>query len=178
MKIPQIASIVAVVFAAGSFAGSHLAAQTAPTRVAVVDVQKVLTQSKAGKASYDKLKKQQDAAMAKAKQLDEELRKLDGEIASKRASLGEDKLSEMMKTLADKRIAMQRFAQDSEREIGESRDRELMALETKIKPVIDGVSKEMGLALVFNKFESGLIYAADAVDVTDGVIKKFNEAAP
>ena len=152
-------------------------AQNVPARVAVVDVQKVLTQSAAGKAAYEKLKKMQDDRLAKAKTMDEELRKLDQEIASKRLSLSEDKLTEMRKQLDDKKISMQRFAQDADREIGEARDRELAALQTKIEPVIDALGKEMGLALIFNKFESGLVYAADAVDITDTVIQRFNTAA-
>jgi outer membrane protein len=153
-------------------------AQTTPARVAVIDVQKVLTQSSAGKAAYDKLKKMQDDKMAQAKSMDEELKKLDADIATKRLSLSEDKLTEMQKSLADKRINMQRYAQDAEREIGEARDRELMALEGKIKPVIDAIGKEMGLAAIFNKFESGLVYASDAIDITDTVIQRFNAANP
>ena len=35
----------------------------------------------------------------------------------------------------------------------------------------------MGLALIFNKFESGLVYASDAVEITDTVIQRFNAAA-
>jgi outer membrane protein len=153
-------------------------AQGTPQRFAVIDVQKVLTQSTAGKAAYEKLKKMQDDRLEKAKAMDEELRKLDGEISTKRLSLSEDKLAEMQKQVADKRIAMQRYAQDADREIGEARDRELQALEARIKPVIDALGKEMGIAAIFNKFESGLVYASDAVDITDTVIKRFNEAAP
>jgi outer membrane protein len=153
-------------------------AQTPPARVAVIDVQKVLTQSTAGKASYDKLKKMQDEKMAQAKSMDDEMRKLDADISTKRLSLSEDKLAEMQKQLADKRISMQRYAQDAEREMGEARDRELMALEGRIKPVIDALGKEMGLAAIFNKFESGLVYASDAIDITDTVIQRFNAANP
>ena len=51
-----------------------------------------------------------------------------------------------------------------------------MVLEGKIKPVIDQIGKEMGLAAIFNKFESGLVYASDAIDITDTVIKRFNDA--
>src|SRR5687767_12137212 len=153
-------------------------AQTTPARIAVIDVQKVLTQSTAGKAAYEKLKKVQDDKVERAKALDEELKKLDSEIAAKRISLSEDKLTEMQKQLADKRIAMQRYAQDADREIGEARDRELQALEAKIKPVIDAIGKEMGIAAIFNKFESGLVYASDAIDITDTVVKRFNEAVP
>ncbi len=153
-------------------------AQNAPARVAVIDVQKVLSQSTAGKAAYDKLRKVQEERVEKAKQMDEEMRKLDSEISTKRISLSEDKLADMQKQLADKRIAIQRYAQDADREIGEARDRELQALEARIKPIIDGIGKEMGLAAIFNKFESGLVYASDAIDITDTVIKRFNEANP
>lgn len=153
-------------------------AQNAPARVAVIDVQKVLTQSTSGKAAYDKLKKMQEEKIERAKQMDEELRKLDADIAAKKVSLSEDKLATMQKQLADKRIAMQRYAQDADREMGEARDRELQALQVKIEPIINAIGKEMGLAVIFNKFESGLVYASDAVDITDMVVKKFNEAAP
>lgn len=153
-------------------------AQSTPQRVAIIDVQKVLTQSTAGKAAYEKLKKMQDERVERAKNMDDEIRKLDTEISTKRISLAEDKLADMNKQLADKRIAMQRFAQDADREIGEARDRELQALEVRIKPVIDALGKEMGIAAIFNKFESGLVYASEAIDITDTVIKRFNDANP
>ena len=151
-------------------------AQNTPARVAVIDVQKVLTSSTAGKAAYDKLKKMQDDRVEKAKSMDDEIRKLDTDINTKKISLSEDKLADMQKQLNEKKIAMQRYAQDADREIGEARDRELQALEVKIKPVIDAIGKEMGIAAIFNKFESGLVYASEAIDITDTVIKKFNDA--
>jgi outer membrane protein len=166
-----IVSLAVVALAAPMFA------QNAPARVAVVDVQKVLTQSVAGKAAYEKLKKMQDDRVSKAKSMDEEMKKLESDLNTKRISLAEDKLAEMAKQLSDKKIAMQRYAQDADREIGEARDRELQALQVKIEPVIDAIGKEMGLALIFNKFESGLVYASEAVEITDTVIKRFNEAA-
>jgi outer membrane protein len=153
-------------------------AQNTPARVAVIDVQKVLSQSAAGKAAYEKLKKVQDDKMERGKSLAEEMQKLEADIATKRLSLSEDKLADMQKQLADKRISIQRFSQDAEREIDEARTRELQALEAKIKPVIDALGKEMGIAAIFNKFESGLVYASDAIDLTDTVIQRFNAASP
>lgn len=153
-------------------------AQNAPARIAVIDVQKVLTQSTAGKSAYDKLKKMQDERVEKAKALNDEMSKLDADINTKRLSLSEDKLADMQKQLADKRISLQRYTQDADREMGEARDRELQALEVKIKPVIDALGKEMGIAVIFNKFESGLVYASDAIDITDTVIQRFNTANP
>jgi outer membrane protein len=150
-------------------------AQSAPARVAVIDVNRVLMNSTAGKAAYERLKKMQDDRVAQAKKLDEEIASLDKEINEKKLTLSEDKLTDMSKRLNDKKIAMQRFAQDADRDIGEARDKSLADLETKIKPVIDAVGKEMGLAAIFNKFESGLVYASDAIDITDTVVKRFND---
>jgi outer membrane protein len=151
-------------------------AQTAPARVAVIDVNKVLATSTAGKASIERLKKMQEERINKAKSMNDEIQKLDADINAKKLSLSEDKLGDMAKQLSDKKIAMQRYAQDADREVQEARDRALLDLENKIKPVIDALGKEMGLAAIFNKFESGLVYASDAIDITDTVIQRFNTA--
>jgi len=153
-----------------------LLAQTAPLRVAVIDVQKVLTQSSAGKVAYERLKKMQDDRITRAQKMDEEIKTLENDLNTKKMSLSEEKVNDITKQISDKKIAEQRYAQDADREVGEARDRELQALEAKIKPVIDQLGKEMGLAMIFNKFESGLVYASDAIDITDNVIKRFNDA--
>jgi outer membrane protein len=154
-----------------------LFAQSAPMRLAVIDVQRVLATSTAGKQAYEKLKKLQDERVARAQKLDEETKALENEINTKKLSLSEDKLNDMQKALSDRKIAMQRYAQDADREVSEARDRELAALEAKIKPIIDQIGKEMGLAAIFNKFESGLVYASEAIDITDTVIKRFDTAS-
>ena len=163
--------------AAFTLAVPMFAQTAAPGRVAVIDVQRVLANSSAGKAASERLKKMQDERVARAKSMDEEIQKLESDMNTKKLSLSEDKLTDMAKQVSDKKIAAQRFAQDAEREMGEARDRALVDLENKIKPVIDSIGKEMGLAAIFNKFESGLVYASDAIDITDTVIKRFNDAA-
>ena len=40
--------------------------------------------------------------------------------------------------------------------------------------VADQIGAERGYTLIFNKFQSGLVYADDAVDITDDVIQRFN----
>ena len=60
----------------------------------------------------------QEERIERAKNMDEDVRKLDADINAKKLSLSEDKLAEMAKQLSDKKIAMQRFAQDADREVG------------------------------------------------------------
>lgn len=164
---------ISVVIAA--LAAPMFAQTAAPARFAVINVQKVLAESGAGKVALERLKKMQDERVARAKKMDEEVQALDAQINQKKMSLSEEKLAAMTKDLSDKKISMQRYAQDADREVSEARDRSLQDLEKQIMPLINQIGKEMGFAAIFNKFESGLVYASDAIDITDMVVKRFNE---
>lgn len=159
-----------------TFAVQPSSAQPVPTRIAVIDVQRVLGQSTAGRAATAKIKQLQESRMSRAKVMDEELRKLNVELSG--AGVTPARRAQLEGQIADKRVAMQRFAEDADKEIGTTRDRELLALETRIKPIVDAVGKEMQLAVIFNKFESGLVYANPSLDITETVITRFNAAAP
>ena len=152
-----------------------MAQSTAPSRVAVINVQRVLTDSNAGKAALEKLKRMQDERAARLKKLDDEIKALDTDLSQKRLSLSQERIAEMAKQVSDRKISLQRAAQDAERELQEARDRELQAMEAQIMPLIDEIGKEMGVAAIFNKFESGLVYASPAIEITDTVIKRYND---
>ncbi len=151
-------------------------AQVAPSRIGVLDFQRILRESVPGKVSVGKLTALQEDKLAKAKVMNEEMRRLDTD--SKNPSLTAAQRNTAAQRLAEKQVAIKRFAEDADKEIGTTRDRELQSLQVRIKPVIDSVGKEMGMAAIFNKFESGLIYTNDAIDITNTVIVRFNAASP
>ena len=148
----------------------------AETKVAVIDVQRVVTESDPGKGALLKLKQLQDQKMEEGKGLQQELDALRDRFNKQRFTLAEDKLRELEKQVEDQTIAMKRFQDDASRELEETRRRELDALEQRIMPIIDQLGKEQGLTLIFNKFQSGLVYADNTVDITDEVIRRFNTA--
>lgn len=154
-----------------------MAQTSAPTRVAVINVQRVLLESNQGKAAREKLEKVATQKQERAQAMRTELENLEKEISTKRLSLSPEKLEEMTKSYDEKKIALQRFAQDADRELKTEEQKTLIDLEKSIRPVIDQIGKEMGFALIFNKLESGLVYASDAVEITDTVIKRYNEAS-
>ena len=153
-----------------------LAQSSAPSRVAVINVQRVLLESNQGKVAREKLEAVAAGKQQQAQQMNSELEALEKEISTKRLSLSQDKLEEMTKDFDEKKIALQRFAQDADRELKQEEQRTLIELEKSIRPVIDQIGKEMGFALIFNKLESGLVYASDAIEITDTVIQRYNAA--
>jgi Skp family chaperone for outer membrane proteins len=146
----------------------------AQLNVAVIDVQRVVTESDPGKQAMQKLKELQDGKIDEGRALQQELATMQEQMSKQRFTLSEDRLTELSKQMEDKQIALQRFQDDAERELDEARRRELGGLEGRIIPVINEIGKERGFTLIFNKFQSGLVYADDAVDITDDVILRFN----
>ena len=146
----------------------------AQVNVAVIDVQRVVTESDPGKQALQHLKELQDAKIDEGRAMQQELGALQEQMSKQRFTLSEERLAELGKQIEDGQIALQRFQDDAERELDEARRRELGGLEGRIIPVINELGAERGFTLIFNKFQSGLVYADEAVDITDDVIRRFN----
>jgi len=90
-------------------------------------------------------------------------------------------MEKLQKDYQSKAVDLKRFQDDAQRELEETQRKELGELEKRIMPVIDAVAKEQGYTLIFNKFQSGLLFAGEGTDLTESVITKFNSqiaAAP
>jgi outer membrane protein len=169
MKVSKVlaATILALVIAAALPAAAQ-------SKVAVIDVQRVVTESDPGKEAIQKLKAISDAKVQEGQSLQQEAATLQEQFNKQRFTVSEERLAAMTKELEDKTIAIRRFEDDAKRELDEARRRELGGLEQRILPIIDQIGKERGYTLIFNKFQSGLVYADETVDITDDVITRFN----
>lgn len=154
-------------------------AQTPPVvvKIAVIDTEKILTTSVAGKKALADLKKTQEAKENEIKARQNEIKDLQDKLSQGRLSLSQDKLNEMDKQIEDKVIGLRRLQDDAQRDLTKKKDELLGSIDEKVMPVINKAGKELGFNLIFRKFESGLIYADDALDITDSIIQRMDAAA-
>ena len=155
---------------------TSVAAQEAPSKpaVGVIDVQQLVQDSAAGKEAMVRMKKLQDDKVAEGKKMAEELDTLQKQLEAQRATLTDAKVAELQKQIEDKQIALQRFQDDTQQQLNDAQKKEYAALEQQIMPIITELGKEMKLDLIFNKYQSGLLYASERVDITDQVLRRFN----
>lgn len=146
----------------------------AQSKVAVIDVQRVVTESDPGKEVMQRLKGLTDAKSQEGQALQQEMAALQDQFNKQRFTVSEARQAEMSKEIEDKQILIRRFQDDAQREVQEAQRRELGSLEERILPIINQVGQEQGFTLIFNKFQSGLVYADEAIDITDDVIRRFN----
>ncbi len=150
----------------------------ATVKVAVIDTEQVLLSSQAGKNAVAELKKLQEAKEGEIRAKVQELKDLQTKITEGRLSLAQDKLSELSKQYEEKEIAAKRLQDDATRELQKKRDELFDQIDKGVMPVINQVGKEMGFTMIFRKFESGLIYADEAIDITKVVVARLDAAAP
>ena len=157
------------------------AAPAAATRIGVIEVQRIVQESAVGKESLARVQKLQQGKQDELTKRQKELRDLEQKIQDQGKSLSEDAMEKLQKDYQGKAVDLKRFQDDAQRELEEAQRKELGDLEKRIMPVINEVAKEQGYQLVFNKFNSGLLFADDkSTDLTEAVITKFNSmiAAP
>ncbi|BCW94206.1 MAG: hypothetical protein KatS3mg007_2100 [Thermoanaerobaculum sp.] len=149
-------------------------AQQATPPVAVIDVQRVVEESAAGREAMGRLRKLQEDKVAQGRKLNEELAGLRRQLETQAVTLSEAKIAELRKQIEDKQVELQRFQDDAQQELEEAKAKELQNLEKQIMPIINEIGKEKKFLLIFNKFQAGLVYADDTVDITDEVLRRFN----
>jgi outer membrane protein len=150
------------------------AAPSGPPKLAVINVDRLVTDSALGKEAFARVKKIADQKKEEGEKLTKELREMEQKLADQGASLADDKKDALQKQYQEKAIAFKRFQDDAQRALEEAQKKELEELQKRVMPVITQIGKERGFTLVFNKFQSGLVFADESVDITDDVLKRFN----
>jgi outer membrane protein len=164
-----VLSVLAVSLAAVVSAQS--APGAAPTvRVAVIDVERLVRDSALGKEAFSRVKKVNDEKKAEADKLQKELRDLEQKLANQGQSLTDDKREQLQKQYQEKAIDFKSFQEKASRDLDQAQKKELADLERRVFPIISQLGKERGFTLIFNKFQSGLVFADDAADITEDLV--------
>jgi outer membrane protein len=157
-----------------AFMGLAAVAGAADVRIAIIDFQRILDTSKAGKAAQETINQEgrQMEAELKAKgdaleQMKEQLQK-DALVMNKETR--EEKEREFRIQVNDFRESQQEFAQ-------KARQLQIRAM-SKIRNEVDTLAKafaeEKGFTLMIEKQEAGVIYAPAQIDVTDEIIRRYD----
>jgi outer membrane protein len=143
-------------------------------RFGVIDTEKITVGSATGKAALARLGAFQQQRETELRGRAEEIREVQNKISEGRLSLPAGELAALQKLLEEKTIAMRRAQDDATRELERKKNEALAAIDSKVMPVINRLGKERGYLIIFRKFESGLIYADDAIDITALVIQRLD----
>jgi outer membrane protein len=179
MLLTQVATIERV------WAGQ---ASSAALKVGIVDLDRALKESSAGKQALGTLKQFRDKVVKeindKKRQKDAKegtLRDLQTELTSQSLVLSETAKRDKEENYRRQARDLRKFIDDSNRYIEES-ERELREREAELTSrllrdlleIIRAVGKEESFTIIFERNDRFLLYAADAIDLTEKIIKRFD----
>lgn len=165
------AVVVAFAFQNLAFDTPPAAAQDAPVKIAVVDLDAVVARSPAGKQLQKKLEDFQKNIQTQAETMQAEARDLRQRIADGVNSLSEDKLDELQKQYEDKMIEIRRFRDDKQREGQKMQNEGLREIEQQLEPIFEKVRDDNGYDLILNRVPGVVVMAGERVDITQQVIQ-------
>jgi len=160
------------------FVGAGMAQEEPPVKLAFVDVQRAILSIDEGKARLQVLqdwaKPLQDELVA----LNKEITALQTELAAKQAVANEATLAELNRKLVDKQRAFEDKQRKSKREFEERQEVILKDLGNKLNEVITRYADTNRFTAVFILKPNDLIYLANSADITETVVKLYNERFP
>lgn len=165
-------AILMAALAAALFAARPVLAEG--LKIAVIDVNKILNESEAGKAARKTMEARYEELKQKIEKVNEEARKMKEELDKQKILLGKEKVKEKEEALAAKVGELRQLTQQSEKEM-QTRQGELTREVLKIvEGKIDKLVEEEKIDLVLDR-SSGVIHAAPALDITEKVLTRVNQ---
>lgn len=152
------------------------AAAARPTKMAVVDVQEIMKQSKAASKLRDQLEAQKNTLQKDLSKEEDGLRDQEKELADKRSVMAADAFEQKRRDFQDKVAAFQKKVQERSREL----DQKFASGSSQIrKTMLEGVADvadKNGYTMVFSRAD--LLIFDKTLDVTDQVLKIVDQKLP
>ncbi len=151
------------------------AAAHADIKLGYVDLQRALQEVAEGKDARSRLKTELDK---KKNEFEGEQAKLrdDKAVLDKQGSMMSEEVRNQKFTELQKRLfELTQRAEKLQAEMAQSEQRELKKIFEKMDPIIAAIAVREGLTMVFEKTDSGLVYAPASLDVTNELVRTYND---
>lgn len=171
----RLPGMVAAVAAAVVFAATSAWAQG--IKVAVIDVNRVLNESEAGKAAKKKMEDRYEELKKKIDMKNDEARKMKEDLDKQKILLGKEKLQEKEDALNARIAELRQLTQEAEKEMQTRQNdltRDILGI---IEGQVNKVVEKEKIDLVLER-TSGVIHFNPSMDITTKVLDMVNKEKP
>ena len=175
-----VAVLAGALLATGALAQQQQQQAPAPaaSKIAFVYVQRALASSDEGKARLKELDTWARPKQDELARLDKEINDLKGEIITKQGVASEDAIAELNKRIVAKQREFEDKQRIAKRDFEAKQQALLKELGGKLQDVITKYADENRYTAVFIFNPDQLAYLANSADITETVIKLYNERYP
>jgi len=149
-------------------------AQASEIKIGYVDFTRIQAESKAGVKAMKTIESMFKDKQAQLDQRQAELEKSMKEMEKQAPLLSEDVRKQKEDRLQKDYKDLQRFKQDAEDELNKKKNELAASMFKEVDDIIKKYGKQEGYTMILER--SVVLYAPEAVDVTDKVIKMYDES--
>jgi len=154
-------------------AGAQAASQ--PSRVAFVDVQRVLARSAVGVAAREQLEREKAAMQKQVDGHRIEVEKMRDELEKKGQLLSADARRDKQEALERKVRDVRRLVDDLQKELTKKEQDLLAKVLHDVSGIVQKMGKERGYTLIVEKRGAAVVYGASDADLTDDIVRIFDD---
>jgi len=151
------------------------AASDEGVKIGVVDIDQAISSTTEGKAAREEFARKQRDAEAKVQPMIEKYQALEEDLKQKKFVLSDEALFQKQLDLAQMRNEIETKMKELETQLQLDQKRLEGPLTKKLVEVIESAGKEAGFTIIMRRGSPGLLYTREALDITDLIIKKYNQ---
>ncbi|MCB1532387.1 MAG: OmpH family outer membrane protein [Alphaproteobacteria bacterium] len=148
------------------------AASAAELSIAVVDVQKLLTQSEAAKSIQVQVQAEREKFLTKLSKEEESLRSMEKELMDKGQDLSQDERMEKRKAFEEKFNETQRAAQEAKARIETAVVDAMAKLNQEAFKAVEAIAEEKGYNLILAK--QHVVASDKSIDISEESMERLN----
>ena len=144
--------------------------------IAVLDVERVVVTSNAGKAMQKKLKKMLDRKQKSLNKRQEEFGKKQEQMARQAAMMTPEKKRQVMEELQAEYMQLQEDFMKQQQELAKMELDLLQPVFKQLEGVLAKIAEEKSLDMIFGKGQQGVLWSKPTYDITELALKRLNAA--
>jgi len=152
----------------------------APAKIATIQWDAALLNTKDGKAAQADLEKRLGPKQQELQKREDDLRGLQEQIQRGGTTMSDTKKADLQRQIESGTKSLQRDSQDFQDEAQAEERKVFVELSEKMQPVVKKFAIDNGYTLLLNVSDqnSNVLWAADGMDITAAVIDAYDKTAP
>jgi outer membrane protein len=152
-------------------------AHAAEFKAGYVDLQRALLEVEEGRSAKARLQKMVEAKQKELDKEQEDLRKELQTLDKQASAMSEETRIQKQTQLQQRALALGQKWEKGQKEMAQKERTELQAIFSRMDPIIAEIAQREGLTMVFEKTDSGLVFAPAALDLTNELVRVYNSRA-
>jgi outer membrane protein len=157
-----------------TFALDSTSARADGTKIGVMNIQKILLESSAGRKAKDVFEKRMNELQSKFKAEQDTLVSLQQEIEKKSSAWSAEIKAKKVRELQKKQRELQVKSEDAQIELKQLQDKELEPILKMLQTVVNTYGQKNGYIVILDS-KVGVLFAANGVDVSEDVKKELDK---